>query len=328
MGNFTQSAEIEIIAAEARDAEDIKSQIEEQDTDLLILFPENFDELVGEYDSAEGGKAPNIEIYYNSANMNSFESFQMMSEVLSQYESLLANKFDINNLSDTEDNTYDLATEQDTVGQTFAMMLPMLMMIFLFSGCMAIAPESIAGEKERGTIATLLVTPIKRNQLAAGKIFSLGVIALLSGISSFLGTFLSLPNLMGAAGTMDVSVYGVTDFIMLFLVIISTILVLISLISIVSAFAKTIKEATTAVLPLMIISMLLGVSAMFGSVKTEAFYYLIPLYNSVQCMSGIFSFSYSSINVIITVISNIVYMIIFTYILTKMFESEKIMFSK
>mgnify|MGYP002564867313 CR=1 FL=1 len=72
------------------------------------------------------------------------------------------------------------------------------MMVFLFSGCMAVAPESIAGEKERGSIATLLVTPLGRGELAMGKVISLGCISLLSGASSFLGTMLSLPKLMGA----------------------------------------------------------------------------------------------------------------------------------
>ena len=66
-------------------------------------------------------------------------------------------------------------------------MMPLLILVFLFSGCMAIAPESIAGEKERGTIATILVTPIRRSELALGKIFSLSIIALLSGLSSTVG---------------------------------------------------------------------------------------------------------------------------------------------
>ena len=111
------------------------------------------------------------------------------------------------------------------------------MMIFLFSGCMGVAPESIAGEKERGTIATLLVTPMNRGQLAIGKVISLGVIALLSGLSSFIGTFASLPSLMGGADTgMDASIYGVTDFVMLFGVILSTVLLIVGLICVISTF--------------------------------------------------------------------------------------------
>ena len=101
-----------------------------------------------------------------------------MINLLDAYENSIANKFDIN----AGEGTYDLASERDTSATFFAALLPMLLMIFLFSGCMAVAPESIAGEKERGTITTILVTPIRRSDLAIGKITALSVIALLSGI--------------------------------------------------------------------------------------------------------------------------------------------------
>ena len=209
------------------------------------------------------------------------------------------------------------------------MMVPMLMMAFLFSGCMAVAPESIAGEKERGTIATLLVTPLKRSHLALGKILSLSVIAILSGLSSFLGTMLSLPKLMGGGETMNVNVYGITEYAMLLLVILSTVLVIVAVVSIISAFAKNVKEATGWVTPIMIVSMLFGVTTMVESLsKTEPVWFLIPLYNSAQCMSGIFSLEMDMVNIAVTVASNIVYAGIGVVVLTKMFDSEKVMFSK
>ena len=65
----------------------------------------------------------------------------------------------------------------------FSSLLPMLLMMFLYSGCASVAPESIAGEKERGTIATMLITPTKRSDIAIGKILALAIIALLSGTS-------------------------------------------------------------------------------------------------------------------------------------------------
>ncbi len=205
----------------------------------------------------------------------------------------------------------------------------MLLMVFLFSGCMAVAPESIAGEKERGTIATLLVTPLKRSHLALGKILSLSVIAILSGLSSFLGTMLSLPKLMGGGETMNVNVYGITEYAMLLVVILSTVLVIVAVVSIISAFAKNVKEATGWVTPIMIVSMLFGVTTMVESLsKTEPVWFLIPLYNSAQCMSGIFSLEMDMVNIAVTVASNIVYAGIGVVVLTKMFDSEKVMFSK
>jgi sodium transport system permease protein len=214
-------------------------------------------------------------------------------------------------------------------GEIFSMMLPMLMLVFMFSGCMGIAPESIAGEKERGTIATLLATPIKRRELAIGKIISLSTLALLSGMSSFIGTMLALPKLMGLdAGGMNTAVYTIVDYALLLLVILSTILIFISLISVVSAFSKTVKEATTSIMPLMIIVMLIGITAMFGDgAPTNAAWYLVPVYNSVQCMIGIFSFSYAPAHIIVTLAANAVVSVVFMYVLTRLFNSEKVMFS-
>ena len=210
------------------------------------------------------------------------------------------------------------------------MMLPMLMMIFLFSGCMAVAPESIAGEKERGTIATLLVTPMKRSSLALGKIISLSAIALLSGVSSFLGTMLSLPNLMGmGAEGMDASVYGMKDYAMLLGLILTTVLLLVAVISVISAYAKSVKAAGTAISPLMIVVMGISLIPMFsGEQESSMFSSLIPLFNSVESMHAIFSFSYNAVQVALTMVSNLVYAGIITFVLTRMFNDEKVMFSK
>ena len=292
---------------------------------LLVSFPEDFDTKVAEYDVSSGQPAPAVEDYYNSSDTDSQSAYVMMTRMLDSYESALANKFDVN----PGEEGYDLASEEDISAKMFSMMIPMLMMAFLFSGCMAIAPESIAGEKERGTIATLLVTPMKRGHLALGKILSLSFIALLSGLSSFLGTMLSLPKLMGDSGSVNANVYGIQDYLMLLLVILSTVLVIVAIVSIVSAFAKNVKEASGWVTPIMIVSMLLGITSMVESLcRTEPVWFLLPLYNSVQCMNGIFSLNMNMVNIAVTVASNICYAGIGVFVLKKMFDSEKIMFSR
>ena len=315
----------EVDAAEEADA---KALVETQEADLLLVFPEEFDQKVAAYDcTATTDAAPDIQIYYNSVSTESSAAYQMVCTMLDEYETALSNKFDINA---EEEICYDMATEKDTSAQFFSMMLPMLMMMFLFSGCMAIAPESIAGEKERGTIATLLVTPMKRSELAIGKIISLSVIGLLSGFSSFVGTMLSLPNLMGAAADeMSASVYGISDYVFLLVMILSTVLVIIGAISVISGFAKSVKEAGTAVSPLMILVMVLSVTTMMGGgAPEEPYLYLIPLYNSVQCMNGIFSFTMLPVNFVITVVSNLVYTGILVFILTNINDSEKNMYNE
>jgi len=306
-----------------QEKEMLLSLVESQQADLLAVFPEDFDAQVAAYAPGQGD-APNVEVYYNAASPESSQAYSMFFSLLDAYEDALANKFDVN-----RDVSADLTTQKDAMGLTFSSMLPLLMMVFLFSGCVAVAPESIAGEKERGSIATLLVTPMGRGQLAAGKVLALGIIALLSGASSFLGTMLSLPKLMGAAGDMlDASVYGAGDYAMLFAVIASTVLLLVGAISVLSAFAKTTKEASTMVMPLMIVNMLIGVSAMFGAAQTDVVWYCIPLYNSVQCMSAIFSFSLSLECALATIGVNLACAGIMVLVLRALFNSESVMFSR
>ena len=298
--------------------------VRNQKLDLYIRFPAGFDEAVAAYDMASGKAAPQVEVYYNSAAATSGDGYNLVLEILNQYESSLVNKFHVN-----WNGIYDLATQEDATGSIFSSMMPMLLLIFLFSGCMAVAPESIAGEKERGTIATLLITPTKRGSIALGKIMALSVISLLSGASSAIGTTLSLPKLMGAASEQLTVTYGVGDYALLGVVILSTVLLLITLISIVSAFAKSVKEAQTYVTPLMIVVILVGVTAMFGGgAKTELCYYLIPVYNSVQCMVGIFAFSASPVLILTAVAANLAVTGLGVFLLTRMFNSEGIMFSR
>ena len=328
-----ETLNMDITDATTMDIESIKPLIENKDIELLVVFPTNFDSAMANYDISDSTlTAPNVLIYSNVTNMESGKAETVVRSVLSSYEETICNKFNINALTDeTANEEFNLATDEDFMGQILSAMLPFMLIIFLYSGCMAVAPESIAGEKERGTIATLLVTPMNRSHLAFGKIISLSFIALISGLSSFLGVILSLPKFMGSAiEGMPTNIYTTSNYLLILGIILSTVLVLISVISIISAYAKTVKEASTLVLPLMLIIMIVGIPSTIGggNAQTAISWYFIPIYNSIQAMTGVFSFSYSLINVATTIAINIVYAVAFSYVLAKMFNSEKIMFSK
>ena len=330
---MTQSAGVKISyyqcpdCDEVHDRETIAEAISSGSVHLYMVFPENFDALVAAYDSAGGEPAPEVQIYYDSTSSESTAAYTLAVGILDAYESSMANRFDINRSTDV---TYDLASDEDITGMLFSMLMPLLLIMLTFSGCMAVAPESIAGEKERGTIATLLVTPLRRSELAIGKIAAISIIALLSGACSFLGVILSLPQLMGGEemGMVDASIYGVTDYLWILGVILSTVLLFVSLISVLSALAKSVKEAASMVTPLMLLVTVIGVSGMFGGGPVSPVLHLIPVYNSVQCISGIFSMSYEPVSVIITMVVNVAVSAVMVAVLTKVFNSERIMFNK
>lgn len=313
--------------ASAEDKAKEKIANNEGELDLYIVFPEDFENAIAAYNSSSGQKAPEIKVYYNSASTESQAAYNIFTETMDKYESEMTNKFDINH---DENTLYDLANEKDSAAFIFSSMLPMLLLMFVFSACMAIGPESISGEKERGTIATMLVTPAKRSHIALGKIMALSIIAILSGMSSTIGTLLSLPKLANMEETgIDTNVYGIYEYIMLAVVMMSVVLLIVTLVSIISAFAKSTKEANTYITPLMIVVMLVGLSGMFSDgAKTDLFYYVIPVYNTVQAMTGIFSFDIVPSGMALSVASNIIYAGLGVFVLTIMFNSEKIMFNK
>jgi len=165
--------------------------------------------------------------------------------------------------------------------------------------------------------------------LALGKMISLSIIGLISGLSSFIGIMLSLPSLMGGSGLDNMKFgYTVKDYAVLLLVIIATTLLIVGAISIISAFAKSVKEAGSMATPLMLVVTLTGLTNMMSNgMPEEWFWYLIPIYNTVQCMNGVFSMDYVMLPVVITVIANVLYAGVFVVVLSKMFNSERIMYT-
>ncbi len=311
--------------------EDDVKNLENKDLDVVLMrFPEAFDEKVAAFDPQSGMAAPNVEIYYNSANNASSRVYHIIEASLSAYEDQLSNRFDINR-ADSEEARFDMANKDDVLGSILSKLIPMLILMMLFSGVMAIAPSSIAGEKERGTIATLLVTPLKRNELALGKVVSLSGIALLSGISSFVGIVLSLPKMIQADETgIELGLnYTSADYTVLLLIILSSVLIMASAVSLLSALAKDVKNAGTMITPFMLVVMFCGLTPMFQSGTPESLTaYLIPFYNSIQVMTAVFAHEMRWMPVIVTLAANVVYTGFAVWGLTRMFNSEKVMFSK
>ena len=298
--------------------EEAKEQIRQGDIDLLVIFPENFDEL-----GATSGEVPSVSIYYYSAETASSSAYSMMVALLDGYEQQISNVFDINSGGDV----YDLADSSSVSMYILSMIVPMVLIMLMLSGCVSVVLESIAGEKERETIATLLVTPMKRSSLAVGKILSLSVIAMLSGISSFVGLILSLPNMMGGTGVdFSLAAYGALDYIGLLLVVISTVLVFVALLSIISAYARSTKEANGLIAPVMILIMVCSLCSMFLTSPSIGFFF-IPVLNSALCISSLMAGTFAVAPFVITMCVNLVFAALLSVILTFMFNSEKVMFN-
>lgn len=306
---------IEFIDQGDKDLTDIKNMIKNEEIDLYIKYNGDFNSLPNHSDS----ELPYIDFIYNSVRKESQSIYSIYMQVLNEYEGALANAFNVN-------VPIDMATKEEQGMMFISTLMPYLLIIFLFSGAMALVPESIAGEKERGTIATLLVTPLKRRDLALGKIISLSIVSILGAISSFIGVLLSLPKL---AGGLQIEVaYSVATYAFIAGVIISLVVLIVSALAVISTFAKSVKEATSYSGSLLAVVTVVGVVSMFGAMGNNVFLNLIPLYNGLNVLSQLFNNNINVLGCSITIVSNLVYTGLLVVLLTRMFNSEKIMFNK
>jgi sodium transport system permease protein len=103
----------------------------------------------------------------------------------------------------------------------------------------------------------------------------------------------------------------------------------VSILSLLSAYAKSVKEATAYATPIMLIVVLCGLgSMMLGGAPSELYYYLIPVFNSALCISSIVSFKVSVVNIVVTAGVNLIFALICAGVLARIFNSEKIVFDK
>ena len=297
--------------------ENYKNDIKNEKIDLLICFESDF------YNKLNNGEKPNVEIYYLSTSTASSTIYNYYFQTLNNNSMTINYNYFVNQNSDIN---YDLSTDEDKSKVIITMVLPFILVIMLFTGCMNVTTESLAGETERGTIATLLVTPVKRSEIALGKILALSITSIVSSITSFLGLALSLPKLLQGTGDITLSMYGISTYIYVLLIIIVITILFTTLLSIVSCFSKSIKEANQYATPLMFLIMAVSGATYFIS-NNNWYLYLIPIFNSINCLSEIFSLNFNLVNFLITIISNIVYISLGVFVVTKMFDNEKVMFN-
>jgi sodium transport system permease protein len=263
-------------------------------------------------------------LYYNSKNKQNDIQLPLVTSILS--EVFINERYYV--LSPSVDIIPESQRGLSSDVLIMASIIPMLIMTFLFQGAMSVAPESIAGEKERGTISTLLSTPVKRSSIAIGKIIALIILSCLSAISSFLGVFFSLSNVMPGVD-FSYSIYGVGNILLMLLIIIVTVSLIVTIIANISAIAKSIQQASALSLPLMFLSMIVGLSSMLtDGAATNSLLYLIPIFNSSQILFQIFTLQVNYLQLSLTIISNVVFIFGFIFLLTKLFKSEKFMFNK
>lgn len=318
----SEAENMTITVEETDDTESAKEKVKNEEATALVVFAPGFDERVASYDPLTSeGEAPTVAIYYRSGDDASAAFYQLFVSVLNVYEEALSNKFDI-----LSGEGYDFSDPTDFAVNMMSGLLPFIVVAMIFSSCMSVTLESIAGEKERGTLATILVTSAKRSHIAMGKIIPLSCISMIGAVSSFLGIALSMPKLMGSSLGI-LGGYPFLSYFMIFLLVIGIVPLIVSTISVVSTFSRTVKEASGYTSIVMILSMVLSVAVNFVS-SIGNWVVAIPLLNAVVAMNQVFTNTAPVWLPFTAFAVNLVYTALLVFAVAKMLSSERIMFGK
>ncbi len=337
---FSESAGIDAnftyFSDEEENVNEVKEQIRSGDVDLLVVFPEGFAELIQNY--GEGVEIPEVKTYYNPIEDYSSEArSKFVNTILGSYkQALLQQRIgDLNSLVifnvDLDQNTSIVMNESQAGSKMLAMMLPYLIVMLLFTGPMSLGVDAITGEKERGTMASMLVSPVKRSEIVIGKILSLSLLSCLSAVVYAVSMVISIPNMYG--GMDDVGFSGTTKFTILQMVELLVIMLVlvyfyVAIVTLISVFAKTAKEAGTYVSPVYIVVVVAGVLTMFSGNNEMALpLFSIPVYGSAAAIQKVITADLTMAQFGMTLGGTILLSIILTVLITKAFNSEKVMFN-
>lgn len=324
---------INIIPA-GESADTYKDKLLDGTYDLVVVFPENFYE---NFKNADAGSAlPDIKTFYNPSEDNSGEARTRFTETyLEEYKQLLLNeRFGSLNYAmvfSVDADNPDMIVQDDgkATGKILGTIIPYLITILIFGGAMGLGVDTIAGEKERGTIANLLISPIKRVDIIMGKIVSLAIVSVLSAgvyVISFIGSavFLTKKSGMGEMVnglSLNFTTVQIIQFVVLLL---GLVLLYVGIIGFVSLLAKNVKEAQSFIMPVYIIVMFAGMITMYSGDVTSGSY-MIPVYNTSAAFKGIFERTITMNQYLTSTIITYVFAGVMVCLMAKAMNSEKIM---
>lgn len=237
--------------------EELKAGVTAGDIDMGIYLPSNAE------DTLDSGEQSKWEVVFNDAKSINF-LFDRVKELAQEYSDVLQAKklksFGIEDsthkaiLTPIEVVKVDTADKRENLGEKIGGFLPYLLIPLVLMGATYPAIDLGAGEKERGTLETLLLTPITRTELVLGKFITL----LTTSIASTTITVVSMGCWVAVAlafADLDFiktafSTLAVTDLLMIFVLLLPLAAIFSSLALAISIYARTFKEAQNYMAPL------------------------------------------------------------------------------
>ena len=192
------------------------------------------------------------------------------------------------------------------------------------------ATDTTAGERERGTLETLLTFPIKSKDIIVGKFLGVTVSSIITGIISLVLAIVSLiitKNMFSIYEGVDV-MFSPLTILFAVIVIIAYSFFISGLCIAIASTSKTFKEAQSALTPLTFISFFPGMIAFMMGITTTPVLSIVPFLNFTLIFTDINNGTINLLNIGLMAISTIIYIsLVFAHII-KQYKSEKVLFAK
>jgi len=280
-------------------------------------------------------------IYYLSSNTSSSSAADIVDSKLELYSETLTQKFleEMGLESETilqpiETVFEDKSANEEKVGNLMGMILPFLLVTSILMGAFYPAVDTTAGEKERGTLETLLTMPLRNDELIIGKFLAVATIAVASAILNLLSMlFMSMYFFFNMQGTdsqqlsMDLTSF-IPAIIIVILCVIAFAFFMSAVTMCVTTFAKSFKEANNYETPLMLVVMFASFVSFVPNIEFNGMLASIPIVNICLLLTNILVFKYNLSLILIVLITNIAYAALAIMLLIKLFDSEEMLFGE
>lgn len=316
---------------------------------LIITDKDNLEEALSKDEIAAYVKQEKVEdkyyykIYMNASSDDSNLATQRIEAIFSKYkESIIKSKIEEQGLSiedilePIEYESINTAKNEEMTGYLLGQILPVILIIGILLGAIYPAIDVMAGEKERGTLETLLTFPVSNLELIIGKYLAVAAVAVISALLNILSIVMSLVFMLLQLGTkmgeqfkMDIHFSDVVvPFVMTLICIILFALVITAVIMCVCSLAKSFKEAQNYSTPIMLVFMLPAYVCMLPNIEFNNITAAIPVVNIALLIKNVFLFKFDALAILIVMLSSLAFAILSLMVLTKMFNSEAILFGE
>ena len=278
------------------------------------------------------------DIYYLSSATNSSYARNIVLDVFDEFkeelteERIRAAGLDVHEiLEPVLYENKDTASSEQSLGSIMGAVLPFMLIISLMIGTMYPAIDTTAGERERGTLETILTLPVTSRQLIISKFLTvalIGIISALLNIFSMGGLAFYMYRIMDMqTETQSFEIAKFLPAILVCMLAIFAFSLFVSAVTMcVTSFAKSYKEANNYITPLMLVIMLTGYIGFIPNIELTQTMAMIPVANICLLIKNmlIFKIDYAAIAVVL--LSNVAYAVLAILFLSRIYDSETILF--